>query len=245
MSRYTMTLREYVEMYSQNDGTLSTAQKIENARTKLFDFEYPIFDTNYKKDFETHFIRNFYMREIGFETEGLFKFYLETWLLINMPYWNKMYQSESITFDPLSNSKTDVTHTKSNDKTLSGNSSSTDSSSGNSSITEDDFNRNLTSDTPDTRLAITTNDGQGVIEHASSIDEFNANNSKNATSSNSGNSSTTASSTENDSENFTQHSEGKIGVQSFSKMLNEYRDTFLRIDKMIFDEMNELFMLVY
>ena len=106
MSSYTMQLKTYIEQASQT-STLSTRDKIEQGRTKLFDFEYPIFDETYKKVFETNFIRRFYMTEIGFETEGLFKFHLETWLLINMPYWNKMFESELLQFDPLTNAKMD------------------------------------------------------------------------------------------------------------------------------------------
>jgi hypothetical protein len=49
----------------------------------------------------------------------------------------------------------------------------------------------------------------------------------------------------NEIEDYIESKVGKTGDQSYSKMLNEYRDTFLRIEKMIFKEMNELFMLVY
>ena len=48
-------------MFSQYEEDLTTAQKIEKGRTKLFDFNYPIFDENYRSVFETHFIRNFYI----------------------------------------------------------------------------------------------------------------------------------------------------------------------------------------
>jgi hypothetical protein len=49
MASYTMQLREYIEMWSQNE-TLSTRDQIEKGRTNLFDFDYPIFDvSNYKK----------------------------------------------------------------------------------------------------------------------------------------------------------------------------------------------------
>src|SRR4051794_36040800 len=111
MASYTMELRNYIEMWAQNED-LPTREIIERGRSKLFDFEYPLFDPDYKKVFETHFIRKFYMREIGFETEGLFKFQLETWLIINMPYFNKLFESEMLQYDPLSNTKLDVTHKK-------------------------------------------------------------------------------------------------------------------------------------
>src|SRR5690606_40563614 len=66
--------------------------------------------------FETYFIIHFYMREIGFETEGLFKFYLETWLLVHMPYYNQLFKSELIEYDPLSNSQVIVAHEQLKDR---------------------------------------------------------------------------------------------------------------------------------
>jgi hypothetical protein len=258
MATYTMELREYIEQATQDDDTLSIRDKIETGRTKLFDFDYPIFDENYRKDFETHFIRNFYTREIGFETEGLFKFYLENWLLINMPYWNNMFKSELITFDPLTNTKVDATKNKTKTNTThqesvtDGTNNSTTTQDGNGTLTEDNFNRQIDADTPDTRLTLTTNDGQGILEYASNIKEDNENNSKNSTTHNTGSldetshASSTNDLTVNETEDETDSSEGKIGVQTYSQMLQEFRETFLRIEKSIFSEMSkELFMLVY
>jgi hypothetical protein len=238
MASYTMQLREYIESWSEdNIDNMKTRDVIEAGRTKLFDFDYPIFDPAYKNVFETHFIRNFYMREIGFETEGLFKFYLETWLLINMPYFNKMFESELLKFDPLSNANvTDSTNRTG--KATTNNSSSTNASSNSK---DDRFARNLESNQPDTRLAITANDGEGVIEYASAIDEHNENNST----SSSGKSNQSASASANSTEEYLATRSGKTGDVSYSKLLGEYRDSLLRIEKRIFDEMNELFMLVY
>ena len=258
MASYTMQLREYIEQATQDTEEMSWDARIEAGRTKLFDFTYPIFDSNYKKVFETHFINNFYTREIGFETEGLFKFKLKNWLNINMPYFNKLFQSELIDFDPLVNSITEITKKNTKDRKQNlvantngtSNGSSTQSASGTAS--EDDFSRNLESDNPDSRLTITTNDGEGVIEYASKIDEHNANNSKssstsgNASSSDSSNVDSTSDTTINETEDYLQFIMGKTGNDTFSKMLNEYRSTFLRIERDIFKEMNkELFMLIY
>jgi hypothetical protein len=268
MASYTMQLREYIEMWSQ-DETLSTKDIIEKGRPKLFDFEYPIFDPDYKKVFETHFIRKFYMREIGFETEGLFKFQLETWLSINMPYFNKLFESELLTFDPLSNTKLDVTKNKTNDvkkndtrdstqtSTSDGSSTNTSTQSVDGTLTEDIFDRQLESNNPDTRLALTANDGEGVIEYASSIKENSENNKKTSSSDTSGTAKDitkvdseatakdTLSSEVNETEDFIEKRLGKVGSQSYSKMLEEYRNTYLRIENKIFNEMQELFMLVY
>lgn len=253
MSSYTMQLKEYIEMWTQNNTTISTRERIETGRTKLFDFTYPIFDENYRKVFETHFIRNFYTREIGFETEGLFKFHLETWLSINMPYFNKLFESELLDFDPLVNSMTEMKYKKQNDKSMTQTSKGDSSSNGSGSVAEtggqNQFTRQLESNTPDSRLAITTEDGKGVIEYASHINEETDTNTKTSSTTQASASSGTVNSSSdgviNDVEDYVQYRAGKIGVQSFSKMVNEYRESFIRIENKIFNEMNQLFMLVY
>jgi hypothetical protein len=288
MSSYTMKLGECLDMWVGQEP-YNLKDKIEKGRAKLFDFDYPIFDPNYKSIFETHFIRKFYMREIGFETEGLFKFNLETWMLINMPYFNKLFQSELIIFDPLTNTKEDTTIKKTNDKTQT-NTSKTDGTSvstnnatndqtANSTTTNNenqtatgnqtinDFNRYLEADTPDSRLNLTTADGEGVIEYASKIQEnldkkTNTNTSTNevntdgtvdkssntvihATVDDTTSVTSNGNGTINEIEDYIQSKTGKIGTQSYSSMLNEYRNSILRVENKIFNEMQELFMLVY
>lgn len=259
MSSYTITLNELVQLYAKGQGS-SLAEKIEIARKSIFDFVYPVLDETHKKDFETKFIRKFFMREIGYETEMLFKFNLENWLSLNMPYWNKMIESE-ITYDgvnPLKNSLMDVTHNKKNDGSQTNSSDidfQHDSNTGNDttvSNSSDSFNRNLESTTPDNRLSITTQDGKGVIEYATGITEdVDKTSSTQSTHSGGTNSSTetkkqSANSSMNENEDFSQHREGKIGVQTYAKMMTEHRNALLRIENNIFNEMSrDLFMLVY
>lgn len=377
MASYTMELREYIEMFSQDEENLSFNERIKIGRPKLFDFDYPIFDNDYKNVFETNFIKNFYMREIGFETEGLFKFRLETWLNINMPYFNKLFESELIKFDPLINENIKVNHTKKNegsnssnrnfnkidnnnmdntlqkdinengqkdnsqndsrnlthdkdstgtDKTVSkdktdstitnkGTGETTGESNGHSinkhHLKDATFTRDLESNTPDNRLEITTKDGSGIIEYASKIEEHkivlnrdksdetttkdntktnsktdstakditNVDSTLNKDTSNKdkiteneerdviGNESYNKTLTDNERgsknerntsnitdgvtgningiEDYTQLRLGKVGTITHSQMLKEFRETFLRLEKEIFTEMNELFMLVY
>lgn len=256
MATYTITLKEIVDLYAL-DGATNLKDKIELARSKIFNFDYSFYDETKRKDFETDFIRNFYMREIGFETEELWKFNLENYLRINMGYWNNLFKSELIKFDPLTNTKTDTSHDATNNQTLKADSETKGSSTGNNtqsttgSLTDDDFHRKLESDTPDSRLALTAKDGEGVIEYANRIEEDNANNKKTSSGTGTSNSTdttdvtNTANQTNNETETAKTHREGKIGVQSYSKMLNEYRTSFMRIEKEIFKEMNQLFMLVY
>lgn len=352
---YTATLQNIFESFDVNeDENLSNAQVIENGRPELFDFDYPIFDPSYKNVFETHFIRNFYIRQIGFETYGLFKFQLETWLNIHMPYFNKIFESELIQYNPLTNFKLDETNSRTVEKnqsdskttsktkntevettvnsetdssinrdqsvidnktidgttsgnaesvsesSITGNSNSTKTGGNNSTTEQNNFERKLSEDTPDSRLAIqNVTDTESVIEYASGITENNQKNSQTVTqdtsdesneSSNvvsdgtvSDSSTVTTSSTENgnittnddttsnsetnttaneniaQTDNQTDSSEseirtldeyissktGKVGNQTYSSMILEYRNTLLRVERDIFKEMSQLFMLLY
>lgn len=288
-----MQLRTYIEKWTQDETGLSTAEKIEKGRPKLFDFNYPIFDETYRSVFETHFIRNFYMREIGFETEGLFKFHLETWLMINMPYFNKLFESELIKYDPLENTRVAVKGNTKNDTDRNDNrdvkqdettngTSSTDAkqhdtskttgnekSNGSGSITDDNFKRDINADTADDRLQLTTKDGEGVLEYASQIEEHSENKKRDTKTSNTtdttndttgtstldsdSKTSSKSNATSNDKlnskinsvEDYIEDRVGKIGTQSYAQLMMDYREALLRIEKTIFNEMEELFMLVY
>ena len=45
----------------------------------------------------------------------------------------------------------------------------------------------------------------------------------------------------NNTEDYLEHVSGKQGTTSYSKLLTEYRDTFLNIDMMVINELNDLF----
>lgn len=264
MADYTIELRRYVESFTLN-SSLPRKEKIEEGRLQLFNFDYPFFDETYRKEFETHFIRHFYFREIGFETIGLFKMRLEDWLTLNMPYYNLLFQSERLAFDPLLNSKLAVSTERKLDKDtasmMTGESIGNDNTTAsgikktNAATSEDNFRRDLDSDNPDSRLAITSNNGQGVIEYAKNIAEANEvnrsdsyNNTTNSTNAHTTTGTDTSVETtgkQADTETTVTTREGKVGSQSYSKLLMEYRKSLLRIEKQCFDEMNELFMLVY
>lgn len=116
VATYTTELRTLIEQPTQHMDNLTLDQKIEVGRVMLFDFDYPMFDNRYKRVFETNFIRHFYYREIGFETEELFKQRLQNWLNLNMGYFSKLFDSEMLKFDPFINSEVDVTHTRKSDR---------------------------------------------------------------------------------------------------------------------------------
>lgn len=269
MASYTIELRSIIDSYSRGKYGLDYRQKIEIGRKKLFDFDYPLFDSNYKGVFETHFITNFYMREIGFETERLFKMRLENWLLINMPYFNDLFKSTLIQYNPLYNTDLTETFDKTTDRNqddtrVIGQESEVDTSAnqkgeshGTGSQTSKDFNRNISSDTPQNRLQLSTNDGTGIIEYANNITEDVSNSTGNSKTDGTTNQDETSNSKgsfdSNDKydssikqiDEYVKKVVGKNGNQNYSQMIMDFRKTFLRIEKQIFNEMNDLFMLVY
>lgn len=69
----------------------------------IFDFDYPLFDDDYKLELETKIVDKFYYREIGMETPDRFKRYLRSKMQIIMPYYNNLYKSTLIELDIFSN----------------------------------------------------------------------------------------------------------------------------------------------
>lgn len=106
MSKYTTEVRFICESLSglKESGVFSDVRNIiETARPKIFDFDYPIFDVNYKKTLETKILMHYYTREICEETYGLWKLRLMSKLNDIMPYYNQLYESELIKYNPLWN----------------------------------------------------------------------------------------------------------------------------------------------
>lgn len=103
MSKYTTELRFICEQLATNtesQGYDKTKEIIEKARVKIFNFEYPIFDDSYKSVLETKILKHFYFKEIGFETYGVWHMMLDTTMNEIMPYYNQLYESEKLTFNP-------------------------------------------------------------------------------------------------------------------------------------------------
>ena len=112
MSVYTTELRYICETLAGLDesaGGDHIEEIIAAARPLLFNFDYPIFDAAYRETLETKILRRYYTREIGFETVALFKHFLHMRLDEIMPYYNKLYESELIQFNPMLD--TDLQHT--------------------------------------------------------------------------------------------------------------------------------------
>ena len=109
MSDYTTQLRFICESYANRNDKPVPQHDVDSiiaaARPKIFDFDYPIFDPDYKETLESKIISHYYTREIGLETVGLFKHHLKNRMREIMPFYNQMYASEKLKFDPFMNTE--------------------------------------------------------------------------------------------------------------------------------------------
>ena len=104
MSKYTTEVRFICEAaygFEESKGYDSIADIIEAGRASIFNFEYPIFDPAYKPVLETKILKHYYTREISEETVGLWKLRLDSRMNEIMPFYNKLYESELLKFNPL------------------------------------------------------------------------------------------------------------------------------------------------
>ena len=104
MSKYTTELRFICETeagYEDSKGFNDVDSIIEAAIPKIFSFNFPIFDESYRSVLETKILRHYYTREIGLESYGLWKLKLQTKLNEIMPYYNKLYETELLKYNPL------------------------------------------------------------------------------------------------------------------------------------------------
>lgn len=116
MSKYTTEVRFICESYAGLDESVDydhVEEVIENSYRKIFKInDIPMFNGEteaHRAGLFKKILLHYYTREIGYETVGLWKLKLNQKLIEIMPYYNQLYESELIQFDPLKN--TDVTKT--------------------------------------------------------------------------------------------------------------------------------------
>ena len=101
MSKYTTEVRYICEMNSgfpvEEMSSHTPDQIIAASRSKIFDFSYPIYESGHKPELETKILKHYYTREIGAETVGLWKLWLNERLNLIMPKYNKLYKMEAET----------------------------------------------------------------------------------------------------------------------------------------------------
>ena len=115
MSKYTTEVRYICEHYAGLDtsvGYEDVNNVVERACPKIFDSSLVFYDEATKSRLLPKILIHYYQREIGYETVGLWKLKLNQKLREILPYYNQLYASEALQYDPLKNVDNTHTHTE-------------------------------------------------------------------------------------------------------------------------------------
>lgn len=303
MSKYTTEVRFICENacgYTESKGADLVDTIVSKSWNKIFTNKFPIYDEKYRPILCQKILKHYYLREIGCETVGIWKMWLNERMEMIMPLYNQLYKSALIEFNPLY----DVELTR--DRVLKGTGTKDTENSENRSGTNSTHNSQTTENTHDvnvtddvtrnnkfdgtvngTQKQNTTGNGTNMysdtpqgsikdlqdgkyltnatvdntkntfsgesndttkqttnettknnrIDRGNNESEVNGNSNSDYSSGMSGSSNTTMSNTEE----YIEHVMGSNGGESFSKRLNAYRETFINIDMMIINELEDLF----
>lgn len=259
MSKYTTEVRficETIAGYDESQGYKNVDEIISVAAPKIFSDKYPIYDPIYRNVLNSKILKHFYTREICCETVGLWQLWLNEKMEMIMPYYNQLYKSALLEFNPLydtdyktegnrdslhtgtgtnesesSFKRTDNLHSQRTDNlTQSSNNTETTlySDTPQGSLTGIESNTYLTNATKVTSSGTVNNTGTQGVDNTGSQ-------------SNDGNETNTETRNFKDVDEYAEHVIGKRGTQSYASIINEFRRTFLNIDLLICEELEDLF----
>ena len=231
MSKYTTQLRYICE---EKAGLLESTgdynKVIAESWNKIVKPETVLFDPNYAAVLYPKILKHYYFDEIAHETVAHFIFRLNTKLDEILPYYNQLYRSALIEFDPLGDTDYTITGNREDNNTFD--STRTDnlvnsvtnrskdlrSDTPQGTIENVDINNNLYISEAVINDGIVNNENRGTKKHADIIHNLN---------------------------DYYEHVTGKRGGMSNAEALLKFRETFINIDMMIINELRPLFMGVY
>ena len=251
MSKYTTEVRYICENYAEleeSGGYSDVDEILSNSWDKVFDFAFPIFDENYRSVLCQKILKHYYTREISFETVGLWKLKLNMMMNEIMPYYNLLYNSAALTYNPL----VDADYTKTHEGEDAGSGTETGTHTGtvadsgvrNTDYEQDQTNWNVYSDTPQGALTNVENEtyltnARKVTNHTEgSNDETNSN-------TRTYNEGTGLNRRFSNTDEYVDHIIGKFPGKSYPQLIREYRENFLNIDVDIINELSDLFIKIW
>ena len=235
MSKYTMELRKLFEPITYTN-TLFTREQVEG-----FFKDYDLEDYLTPEQIETieetglwnkdklarKIVDHYYMREIGFETIGLFVHYAKVTMQELMEEYLPLIYSSAIQYNPLVNVDYTESFQRIKETANTGQSDSSSSSSASS--------LGVNSDTPQGQIT------KASILAGSYASSTGANENESSVSSESSNQANS-----NENENYTKHVKGNSGVSATAqKMIEQYRANIRAIDREIIEKLGILFMGLY
>lgn len=232
MSKYTTTLRFICESSesSKNDVIQTFSSYDINDYLTPAQAELVISSGNWTKlKLADKIIKNYYFREIGFETWALFKHHAKIEMELLMEHYLPMIYSRCIEYDPLIN----VDFTESYTSTEQGNNTATGSSTSNTSSKSD--NTTKFSDTPNVGL---DNISSGKYLTTATLNDTG--------STGTGETQSTNAASSDNTQQYTKTIKGNSGVSATAqRMVQQFRDNIIAIDAEIIQKLNPLFMGIY
>ena len=246
MSKYTTEVRFICEQAAgktESTGLSDVNDVISAAWSKIFE-NFPIYEERHRAELWMKILRHYYTREICAETVALWKLWLNERMAEIMPYYNKMYESAELKYDPLIDVDYKTGHDRSNEGTTQGQTDSNNSNTRSDNFKTDstDNGKNLYSDTPQGALTGVEN---GEYLTNATLTEGKATQTNTGTQTNAGTSQMTNTGSFGNTEHYTESVKGKRGGTTYQKMVMEYRETIINIDSMIIDELKDLFMMIW
>jgi len=197
---------------------------------------YPIYDEEHRTVLNDLIVNHYFNQEIGMETIQLFQFAVMRRMMEVMPFYNQMYESAAIKYDPLIT--VDVaTDTVGNMTSENGAQSNVVGNSGTVSGSESaSTSRGISSEFPQNMLS-------GSGDYADSGTDSTAGGRVDATGTE--NSTSDATSSDTASADNTGHSETKGMSGNKAELIMAQRATFLNIDMLVVSSLDDCFMGVW
>ena len=261
MSKYTTELRYICESKAgRTESADDYEEVIDESYDQIIHPDVQLYDPAYEPVLYKKIIKHYYFDEIAHETVGRFIMRLNLKLEEILPYYNKLYESALLQFNPLY----DVDYTRTGTKEDNGTNSATRTDNLNT-LRTDALNQQRTdnlqnsaqsesmdlySDTPEGELTGVNN--ASYLTNARKINSSaSGSNTGTQTTANTGTQTTANTGTQtnaatihNENEYF-EHVIGKMGGTNYAELLTKFRETFLNIDMMIIEELQPLFMGIF
>lgn len=249
MSKYTTEVRFICENsagLSESEGADNVDSILDKCWNKVFNFDFPIFDEKYRQVLCRKILKHYYTREIAHETVGRWKLALNAKLNEIMPYYNQLYKSELLEFNPFYD--VDLTRSREGSGTSNRTSNNTETNSGTSknvssgSGTSNTDTLNRFSDTPQNSM-----DTQGITDSVplttvTKVNEDNTTTNENTdTLTRYDNKTGRGTENINNTDKYIETIKGKQGTENYSSLLKKFRETFLNIDMMIIEDCSDCF----
>ena len=241
MSKYTTEVRYICEMnsgFTVDEMSSHTPDEIiANSREKIFNFSYPIYESDHKPELETKILKHYYRREIGAETVALWKLWLNERLNLIMPKYNQLYATEAEIRDKMLYNLDIVKNSqRTDDFTRNGNQSGTVNTNQLNNMSGD--HRDSYSDTP-----------QGTISNVDNntylTDYRHLTDTESETESQNTQQTTTNAETNAGTQTYQESETGYNGARAYYEILEDFQNRIINIDKMVVEELQDLFILLW